>query len=367
MNQLKIIKDKVFSCIVLFASLNVAGQTPSKNEKFTLSGKIIGQLNGCVFLKYVNKEGKKITDSSEIKKGNFYFKGYITEPTLAIFSKFKKPLPDNDPNVTDFYLEARNMTATAKKNHLKEIKITGSKTQKEKKIFERRVAAITNESDSVNEKISEISYQFIFFHPDSYYSALLLALYKSRWPIDSVSQLYNQLSPLIQKSFYGKDVAEAINKIDDNSKGKMAKLFTAIDINEESISLSNFKSRYVLLDFWASWCVPCRQGNSHLIALFKKYHDKGLDIIGVSDDEDIEAWKTAVKKDKIGIWYNILGLKKDKDEKIDDSNRIGQMYGVQTLPTKILIDKSGMIIGRYGGTGGEDEKALDAKLNEIFE
>lgn len=89
-----------------------------------------------------------------------------------------------------------------------------------------------------------------------------------------------------------------------------------------------------------------------------------MNIIGVSDDENINAWKTAVKKDKIGIWYNIIGLKKDKNGSIDKSEWISKKFGVQVLPTKILIDKSGMIIGRYTGT--EEEPAFDKKLSEIF-
>jgi thiol-disulfide isomerase/thioredoxin len=361
------IKDILFSCLVLFASSNAFPQMELNKEVFTLTGKIKGELHRYVFLKYINKEGNKVIDSSKIEKGNFYFKGNIIEPTLAIFSESIKPLPDNDPNVTNFYLEAGNMTAKVEKDYFKKIKITGSKTQQEKEIFERRIATIVSDLDSPDEKISFISYEFIARHPHSYYSAFLLALYKSRWTPDSVRQLYNEFNPKIQNSFYGKEVAESINQINNNSAGHLAKSFTAKDITGISINLSDFKGEYVLLDFWASWCVPCRKGNPHLIELFNKYHCRGLNIIGISADDNIEAWKTAVKKDKVGMWYNILSeLKTNSNIRETDAfQSISREFGISVLPTKILIDKNGIIIGRYKGT--EEEPKLDKKLSEIFD
>jgi glutathione peroxidase-family protein len=113
--------------------------------------------------------------------------------------------------------------------------------------------------------------------------------------------------------------------------------------------------------------VPCRKGNPHLKDLYHKYKSKGFEIIGISDDDNKpEAWKKAVEKDGIGIWKLVLrGLKRTQNG-YDDSGDISHNYGIHTLPTKILIDPKGMIVGRYGG-GGEDDNAMDKKLEEIFE
>lgn len=201
---------------------------------------------------------------------------------------------------------------------------------------------------------------------DSYVSAFLLTLYKTRWPLDSVRLLYDRITYKIEESYYEKQVAQSIKDVDNNSPGQIAKPFTATDITGTSIVLSDFKCKYVLLDFWASGCVPCRQGNPHLIELFKQYHDIGLNIIGVSDDDNVERRKTAIQKDQAGIWYNILSKNKmnSNNGKLYVSQPISKKFGIHVLPTKILIDKNGVIIGRYEGT--EEEPSLDKKLSEIF-
>ncbi len=182
--------------------------------------------------------------------------------------------------------------------------------------------------------------------------------------MDSVRLIYHQLSHQTQESFYGIKIAKFIDDVDDNDVGKIAELFGANDIKGDEISLSEFKDKYILIDFWASWCVPCRQGATHLLELYRKYHEKGLEIIAVSDDDDIEAWKMAVRKDNIGIWYNILSSA-DTSEEVGQSSSISKKYGVHVLPTKFLVDRHGIIIGRYTGT--EEDPTLDQKLSEVFE
>jgi thiol-disulfide isomerase/thioredoxin len=120
-----------------------------------------------------------------------------------------------------------------------------------------------------------------------------------------------------------------------------------------------------LLDFWASWCVPCRKGNPHLIKLYNQYKEQGFEIIGISDDDSkVEAWHKAVEQDKIGIWKHVLrGMDIEKKMKGQSNpGDISEKYNISTLPTKILIDKNGKIIGRYGS----EEEDLDKKLAELM-
>ncbi len=353
----------IFLVIFLLATYFTKAQLTIINKQFYFTGKISGQKNGIVSLSYINSEGKQVRDSCLLHYGNFSFKGKIIEPTLATLKGTIKSIADDDPNSASFYLEPGNITAIVEKNNFKKIKVTGSKTQKEFEMLQKKYDAITDGSDSAYEKFSVINNDFIITYPNSYVSSFLLVLYATRWPLDSIRMLFSRLSPSIQKSFYGKKVLESINEIDNNTTGKVSKPFTAIDINGASISLSNFKGKYVLLDFWASWCVPCREGTPQLIQLFKKYHKKGLEIIGISDDYNTEAWKIAVEKDSISIWYNILSGANLQTE-IDDTSQINKKYGVQVLPTKFLIDRTGMIIGRYTGT--DEEPALAEKLKAIF-
>jgi len=210
-----------------------------------------------------------------------------------------------------------------------------------------------------------VNRKYIINHPGSYVSAFELSLYKTRWPIDSVKSLYAKLTPSIQNSSGGTEVKEIIDEIENNSVGTKAKEFETSDIDGKKISLSDFKGKYVLLDFWGSWCVPCRESTPHLIKLFKKYHESGLEIIGVAEEYDTSgiAWRAAVKKDETNIWYNVLSSPLNI-QKTKDSLSIVKKFGIYIFPTKILIDKTGVIVGRYSGT--DDEAALDKKLSELF-
>ncbi|UMB62212.1 TlpA family protein disulfide reductase [Lutibacter sp. A80] len=124
------------------------------------------------------------------------------------------------------------------------------------------------------------------------------------------------------------------------------------------------------MDFWASWCVPCRKGNPHLLDIYAKYKSKGLEILGVSDDDrNPNAWRKAVKDDEIGVWRHVLrGIKVDRSngmyKVLDDG--VSRDYNISSLPTKILVGPDGIIIGRYNG-GKDDDDKMDKKLIEIFE
>ncbi|MEO6894522.1 MAG: TlpA disulfide reductase family protein [Ginsengibacter sp.] len=332
-----------------------------------MKGKIENAKNPVIYLIYDIK-GSQIIDSCELKEGNFYFKGSIKEPTWAFLRGNSKIMDDaKNPNIVDFFLEPATMTATVKYDHFKAIKISGSKTQVEYEMLQKQYDEIDKNADSLSIKFSDVTRKFIINHPSSILSAFELWLYKTRWPIDSVNSLYTKLDASVQNSFYGTEVKETIEEIENNSVGRKAKEFKTTDINGKKIGLSDFKGKYVLLDFWGSWCVPCRQSMPHLITLFKKYHESGLEIIGVAEEYDSAdlAWRDAVKKDETYIWYNVLSSPLiDTDQNKKDSSSIVKKFGVHIFPTKILIDKTGLIIGRYIGT--EDEPALDKKLNELF-
>ncbi len=117
----------------------------------------------------------------------------------------------------------------------------------------------------------------------------------------------------------------------------------------------------MLLDFWASWCVPCRKGNPHLKALYAQYKDKGIEFIGISDDDsNPAAWKKAVAKDDLPWRHVLRGMDRNlmRAGKTSDKD-ISEKYGIHSLPTKILINPEGMIIGRYGSEGDELDRMLE--------
>lgn len=135
-------------------------------------------------------------------------------------------------------------------------------------------------------------------------------------------------------------------------------------INGKKVSLSTFKGKkIVLLDFWASWCVPCRQMMPHLKDLYQKYHSKGLEIISISSSlsDDKKDWEKAIEKEGIQSWINLFS-----GSSYSDGVDPGIKYGITGLPTDILIGRQGSIIGRYVGYSEDETSNLDKKLAEVF-
>jgi len=137
--------------------------------------------------------------------------------------------------------------------------------------------------------------------------------------------------------------------------GSLAKVFTMNDVIGNPISLDAFKGKYVLIDFWASWCKPCREENPNLVKAYAKYKDKGFDILGVSLDgvSQKTAWITAIKDDRLS-WRQVSDLKGMKNE-------AAVMYGVESIPQNFLIDPKGKIIAK-----NLRGSALEEELSKVF-
>jgi thiol-disulfide isomerase/thioredoxin len=204
-------------------------------------------------------------------------------------------------------------------------------------------------------EIEEVNLSFFNKYPYSFVTAYALQFVARDLTTDSVKLFYNRFPEQVKKSIYGKYIQNEIEKRKLGAVGKMAAGFSKPDINGNTLDLSKLLGKYVLLDFWGSWCVPCRKGNPHLIEMYAKYKDLGLEIIGIAaDDETPDAWRKAVIDDKLP-WLHVL--RGDTPE-----TNLSIKYNIDYYPTKILIDKNGKIIGRYG----EETEALDKMLESIF-
>jgi len=379
----------------------------AQEKPFSLKGEIKGKYAGYMYLSYSNADEKYITDSALVNDGRFAFEGKLSAPSMASLFTDRRSRLANDPNRVSLFIEPATMNITLTYNQFGDANLTGSKTQAEMDLLkkarasvESRLAPMRKAYDSANsiyidamkskkdestlealkekatlakdamepfyEKIRLLDMEYVDKHPDSYITASILRYRISGMPLKKGEEYYNKMSPAVQQSANGKGIKKDLDGLRMGSPGSTAFVFASKELRGDQLSLADLKGKYVLVDFWASWCVPCRKGNPHLKELYSQYKSKGFEIVGVSDDDSKpDAWKTAVDKDGIGIWKHVLRGLKFENGTFDRTNSISDNFGIHTLPTQILIDPKGIIIGRYGG-GGEEHDALDIKLKEVF-
>lgn len=394
---------RVLLFFFLLSLLQIENVYAQNAGKYKVIGRLSAANGSVVKLSYIDSEGRPIQDSARINRGKFSFNGnisgtvaamlhYSTPNTASGYStlylepgKIKVVLPfeedddilsvsgtktNNDYQVSlqeikkiSGGLKSLNKSYDSLNNQYIKYKKAG-KSEEELQPILNKLEDMRKEFEPFQRKIRGVSLNFFVDHPQSYVTADRLKFYVAGLSLDSLNMFYDRLGGHLQKSMAGKHLADEIRKLKAGSPGSTAFVFNTKDIDGKPLSLANFRGQYVLLDFWASWCVPCRKGNPHLKMLYNKYKSKGFEIIGISDDDsELDKWKAAVNKDGIAIWKHVLrGLKILPNNEFDRKNDINDSYGIHTLPTKVLIDKEGKIIGRYSS----EEEALDTKLAEIF-
>lgn len=378
--------------IICVLSLPLAiSQLAPAQQKFSIAGTVTGNAPAKYYLQYGNG-AKRITDSAIVKNGSFSFTGTLTQPAPSILSAvLTNNMSGNKNEQAYLFLEPAAMTIHVQNGDLSTIVLKGSVTNEENVQLEKAketataqykplLEALRNEKDhdkagAIREQLapyfninSQLSRKFIREHHNSFLSLYLMRFEIGNMTLDSAKYYYNSLSAALQKNKDGLEMAKEIKKLEAGSPGSIAFNFSKPDINGQPLSLSDFKGKYVLLDFWASWCVPCRAGNPHLLELYKQYKDKGFEVISVSDDDrNHDAWRKAVEKDGIGVWKHVLrGLDMNRRLKNEPNPEdVSEHFGIHSLPTQILVDPKGVIIARYGG-GGEEHEALDGKLKEVL-
>ena len=211
-----------------------------------------------------------------------------------------------------------------------------------------KVDSLSDLTDPIQAQINSIKLNFVKSNSDNYVSAIVLGDLNRQIPVSDMDAAYNGLSKQVQESVYGQNILDELGRKKaevDAQSGKPAVDFVKKDKNGKMIKLSDYRGKYVLLDFWGSWCGPCRASHPHLKELDEKYGPKGLVIIGVAEErsKNKTAWLNAIKEDGL-TWTQIMN---DEGKDVTD---VVKLYGIQGFPTKILIDPQGNIVTRVTGT-----------------
>ncbi|MFA7583638.1 MAG: TlpA disulfide reductase family protein [Proteiniphilum sp.] len=374
--------------LYLCCLLVISSCTNVNNQSFTLKGKI-GDWNdpATIYLSYWN-EGSEYKDSTLLRNGSFSFTGSVGEPAPArlIFDYSGEGMIPAAQSGHILYLYLENGTVKLNSpdslqnslfvdspindEHLSYLDYIDGQIQDLAARMNQKVmlatpeqlndttfmAQLNSEYKQLLDERTRKQQQYVREHPDSYFSVVAISeSVSSKFNVDEIEPLFLSINEKYRETYSGKAFAQRIEAARTIGIGKKAPDFTQNDPDGNPVSLSDFSGKYLLLDFWASWCGPCRQENPNLVKAYAAYKDKGFEILGVSlDNQDgKEAWLNAIKKDGL-TWTQVSDLN-------SWNNEVARSYGVRAVPQSYLIDPQGIIVAQ--DLRGE---ALDEKLVEIF-
>ncbi len=333
---------------------------------YDLKGKI-GTLGQPAKAFLIHREkGQNMTDSVALIAGTFEFKGNLSVATQALLLIDHAGTGLNSlgrgADVLNLYLENGTVMVNGK-DSVKTAKITGSKLNDDNVKLAAAIKPVLDKAQVLSNQYQQaaeadrpkladkfkdlqaeqkvILKAFIQQHPASFVSMDALRSFGGPSPSYSeVMPLFSTLAPAVQNSDNGKDYKTSIEKLRSTSVGSIAPDFTQNDPTGKPISLSSFKGKYVLLDFWASWCGPCRQENPNVVKAFNQYKSKNFTVLSVSLDkpEGKQAWLQAIKDDNLA-WNHVSDLK-------FWNNDVAKLYGIQSIPGNFLIDPTGKIVAK---------------------
>ncbi len=347
---------------------------------YTISGKIEDAVPGEIIIcRQQTMEGKPDT-AIIAKDGTFTFKGTIDEPIFTSIYFPTSVVESARQQAIGLFLETGDITITAKKDKLMEATIKGGVCNKElneimemtKPLGSRMIGlsdsikqfyaanntaaatALQQEAIALETAQNKALAKHIKDHPKSYTAAYLAFQMNSyETNLDSAESAFVNMDASIQSSYYGKKLKAVIDALKSTAIGTMAPAFTVNDLQGHPISLASFKGKYLLLDFWASWCGPCRQENPNVVKAYALFKNKNFTILSVSLDEDKAAWQQAIENDKLS-WTQVSDLGGWKSP-------TAALYNIQSIPSNLLLDPTGKIVAK--DLRGEDLiNELNARL-----
>lgn len=366
----------LLSFVTVFVSCNKTAQ-----DEFIINGKADGIKDGTeVYLQKQDSTGMVHVDTVKVAGGKFEFEGKVNDPFIHFIQV--KDIQGGFP----FVLENGEITMTINKDTLGKSKVSGTYSNDQLAVYTKEYEKISKEMQKYQEanmakwteaaakqdtvtrnalikgnKVYEDQFKKLMEnqiekHPKSYLSLLFVGQLANQPDQDGaeLKKKFDSLDEKLKNTKEGKKINKGIESLNAVSVGSKAPDFSAPDTNGKNVSLKESLGKVTLIDFWASWCAPCRQENPNVVALYNEFHAKGLNIIGVSLDRpgDDAKWKEAIAKDGL-TWTQISNLKYWDDP-------IAKQYNIKGIPATFLLDANGKIIAK--DLRGDELKAKVASL-----
>jgi peroxiredoxin len=356
---------------VLLAAIFYACSPP---DSFVIKGEIEGKDNEKVTLMKFLEGNWSVEDSTRIVDGKFKLEGSVDLPEMRAIMLGSKDV------LAQFFAENGVIEIEADADSIDNTEISGSSSNDdftvftdEMKRFSKEVNKLKKEfasarmaADEEKQRMARIKFEAMIENQrvfaknyirenNSSTTAPFVALWQLSEQLDcnEIDSLVRSFDPSIQNSIYIEQLKKKADEKRTLTVGNMAPDFTMKNQNGQPLTLSSLRGKVVLIDFWASWCQPCRHENPNVVKLYDEYKSKGFDIIGVSLDRDKKSWLKAIEDDQLE-WHHVSDLK-------FWNNEVAQKYKVKSIPHTVLLDKNGKIVAN--NLQGD---LLAQKLSEIL-
>ena len=355
-------KKYIFSALL---AICIVATSVAQGGAVTIKGKINGVKSGVLYMLAQSSEERTDTlGSCKIKKGKFNLKATVNEPMMVQlvvggfsggFTLFVEPGTVYDAYLTDgadYYINGGSLN-TAYTAHMKasdslRAVVTGLQERYEAARTARKFRSASLVNDTLQreqENLRVLTQKFLAANDNvilayTIYSNILMR----NSGFKETRGMYDSMGKGAKETQFGRIIKERIDRLSKTDNGAKAPDFTLIDLEGNAVTMSAVKGKVKIIDFWASWCGPCRLNNPALKEIYADFHDKGLEIIGVSLDEEKEDWAFAVEKDGLS-WINVSSLKGWECE-------VARLYNVKGIPALFVLDENNNIIA----TGLRDEQ-----------